>query len=157
MGNSNLFCKQQKIKQMKNLNLYTLLVASLAIVYIAFGLPKIFGISSVESLIQAAFPFFNKTIIALLGIAEVIIGVALIYKKTRAYAAITIIFHLLGTFSALLLNFGYFFNPKTIFTVEGEFVFKNIVFIAVAIYILGQEKNIKTIKFLNKTDEQPTN
>jgi len=138
---------------MKDLKVYTLVVAALAIVYVAFGLPKIFGISSVEALIQAAFPFFNKTIIGLMGVAEVLIGIALIYKKTRAFAAIAIIFHLLGTFSALLFNFDYFFNTKTIFTVEGEFVFKNIVFIAVAFYILSVEKNFKRIKFLNKTSE----
>lgn len=138
---------------MNKLNTYKLLVASLALVYIAFGIPKIFGISSVQDLIQAGFPFFNVTIIGLLGLAEVIIGIALLYKKTRSYAAIAIILHLLGTFSTIIFNFNYFFNSKTIFSLEGEFVFKNIVFIALALYILGVENKFKTIKFLNKTDE----
>lgn len=138
---------------MKRIDTYKLLVASLAIVYIAFGLPKIFGISSVQDLIQAGFPFFNITIIGLLGVGEVIIGIALLYKKTRSIAAIGIILHLLGTFSTAIFNFNYFFNTKTIFTLEGEFVFKNIVFIALAIYILGVENKFKSIKFLNKTDE----
>lgn len=138
---------------MKRIDTYKLLVASLAIVYIAFGLPKIFGISSVQDLIQAGFPFFSITIIGLLGVSEVIIGIALLYKKTRSIAAIGIILHLLGTFSTAIFNFNYFFNTKTIFTLEGEFVFKNIVFIALAIYILGVENKFKSIKFLNKTDE----
>ncbi len=136
---------------MKKINIYTLLVLSLAAVYVAFGLPKIFGISSVEELIRAGFPFFNKAIIGLLGVGEVIIGIGLVYKQTRTLAAFAVIFHLLGTFSALLLNFNYFFSAKTVFTLEGEFVFKNIVFIALAIYIISVEKNFKSVRFLNKS------
>jgi uncharacterized membrane protein YkgB len=142
---------------MNKLNTYTLLVVSLALVYVAFGIPKILGISSVNNLIQASFPFFNLTVIGLLGLAEIIIGITLIYKKTRSFAAIAVMLHLLGTFSAIILNFGYFFNSKTIFSLEGEFVFKNIVFIATALYILSVENNIKAIKFLNKTDESKKN
>lgn len=129
---------------------YKILVISLAAVYVAFGLPKIFGVSSVQNLIQASFPYFNTTIIAVLGLSEVILAIALIYKKTRSFAAIGIILHLLGTFFATVLNVGYFFNPTTVFTLEGEFVFKNIVFIAVAVYILSVESNFKSLKFLNK-------
>jgi len=138
---------------MNKLNRYKLLVASLALVFIAFGIPKILGVSSVQNLIQAGFPFFNITIIGLLGIGEVLLGLALLYKKTRSFAALGIILHLLATLSTIIFNFGYFFNSKTIFTLEGEFVFKNVVFIAVALYILSSENNFKKIKFLNKLDE----
>lgn len=128
---------------MKYITPYRLLVASLAIVYMAFGLPKIFGISSVEDLIQASFPFFDKNIIALLGVSEVMLGFLLLYKKTRSLAAIAVILHLLGTFGATVLNINYFFSSRTIFTLEGEFVFKNIVFISLAVYIIHIENKLK--------------
>ena len=132
---------------------YRVLVASLAIVYIAFGLPKVFGVSSVTDLIHAGFPFFDNTIIAIMGVGEVVLGIALLLKKTRSLAAVGIILHLLGTFSTMLFNFNYFFNSKTIFTLSGEFVFKNLVFIALALYILSVENNFRSIKFLNKPND----
>lgn len=137
---------------MKQETTYKLLIISFAIVYIAFGIPKILGATSVKDLMQAGYPFFNDAIIGLMGIVEIILGIGLIIKKTRSFAALSIILHLLGTLSTFVLNFNYFFNTKTIFTLEGEFVFKNIVFISLAIYILTKENTIKLPKFLNKAN-----
>ena len=134
------------------LNTYKILVVSLGIVYIAFGIPKVLGNSSVQPLMQSAFPFFDSTIIAIIGVVEIILGIALFFKKTRSFASIGIILHLLGTISTYFFNFSYFFNSTTIFSLEGEFVFKNLVFIALALYILSVESNFKSIKFLNKTN-----
>lgn len=124
---------------MKKQTVYRLLIISIAFVYVAFGIPKVLGDTSVESLVLATFPFFNGTLMALLGVAEVFLALGLVYKKTRIYAAFGIIMHLIGTFIGYLVNFQYFFNSTTVFTLEGEFVFKNIVFIAVALFILQEE------------------
>lgn len=137
---------------MKQETAYKLLIISFAIVYIAFGVPKILGATSVKDLMQAGYPFFNDAIIGFMGIVEIILGFCLIIKKTRSLVALGIILHLLGTLSTFVLNFNYFFNPQTIFTLEGEFVFKNIVFISLALYILSKENTIKLPQFLNKTN-----
>ncbi len=137
---------------MKQETAYKLLIISFAIVYIAFGVPKILGATSVKDLMQAGYPFFNDAIIGFMGIVEIILGFCLIVKKTRSLAALGIILHLLGTLSTFVLNFNYFFNSQTIFTLEGEFVFKNIVFISLALYILSKENTIKLPQFLNKAN-----
>lgn len=137
---------------MKQETTYKLLIISFAIVYIAFGIPKILGATFVKDLMQAGYPFFNDVIIGFMGIVEIILGIGLIIKKTRSLAALGIVLHLLGTLSTFVLNFNYFFDSKTIFTLEGEFVFKNIVFISLALYIISKENTIKLPQFLNKAN-----
>lgn len=71
---------------MKQETAYKLLIISFAIVYIAFGVPKILGATSVKDLMQAGYPFFNDAIIGFMGIVEIILGFCLIVKKTRSLA-----------------------------------------------------------------------
>lgn len=142
---------------MKENVFYRLLVASLSVVFFAFGVPKIIGNSSVSELIYAAYPFFNSTFIMLLGLIEVLLAILLLVKKTRTVAASLVLIHLMGTFFSFFLNVGYFLDSKTIFTLEGEFVFKNIVFVALALYIISVENSGRVTRFLYKSNDSKQN
>lgn len=124
----------------KKITPYRLLIGSIALVYIAFGIPKILGATSVEELMLASYPFFNESIILLIGLTEVALGIAILFRTTRVLACIGIILHLLGTFAGVLFNWNYYISQSTLFTLEGEFVFKNIILISLAVYILSIER-----------------
>lgn len=126
---------------MKKVTPYSLLVVSLSFVYILFGALKVIGKSPIQDLVSAMVPFMSNPVwFGLLGIVEVLLGLGLLIKSTRAYAALGIIFHLLFTFGTLLLASDKIFSTATIFTLDGEFVMKNLILIAVAWFVFSKEK-----------------
>ena len=130
---------------------YKVIAYALSFIYIAFGLLKVIGRSPIKSLVVAAMPFMqNDVLFGIFGAIEVFLGLGLLFRRTRGYAALGIILHLLGTFSTLLLASTKIFTPSTLVTFEGEFVFKNILLIAVAYFIFRQEREglkLPRIKF----------
>lgn len=117
-----------------------LLRMALGIVYIWFGALKIAGVSPVANLIQTAYSFLPQpfTIIAI-GILEIVIGVGFLFK-----------FWLKGTIFLMLMQMGgvmmtpllaphrFYLNENPfLLSAEGEFVIKNLVFIAAALVIGG--------------------
>lgn len=115
-----------------------ILSLSLALIYIWFGLLKVFTISPVSDLIQTCFPFFPEPFfLHVLGIGEVLIGLGLLFKKTRKIAALLLFLHMLGIFAGLFLKPSVYFSGGNIFllTTYGEFVVKNIILIAAAVVI----------------------
>jgi len=125
------------------INAYTILVWSIAFTYIIFGLLKVFLSSPIRDLAEAALPFVKSDILfQLFGICEIILGMGLLFKKSRLYFAIGVFIHLLGTFSTILLAPQLLFSAQLIPTLHGEFVAKNLVILAAVLVIIQKEYEI---------------
>lgn len=116
---------------------------SLGIVFLWFGLLKVFNQSPVMDLIQNSYPFFTKHpwFYLFLGIWEVAIGLGLILRINLRVTIGLLWLQMLGVFLAPLFNPLLFFkltNPLLL-TLEGEFLIKNIVLIAATLVIAGHE------------------
>lgn len=119
-----------------------MLRVTLGIIFLWFGLLKLFGTSPVTAILKQAFPFMPVLPFALgLGSWEVMIGSGLIMKRALRLMLVLLCFHLTGTFISLLLAPSLFFqhgSPLWL-TVEGEFVAKNMVLMAAGLVIGGYE------------------
>lgn len=114
---------------------------TLAFVFILFGILKVLDISPVREIVEESFFIFEHNwAFFMLGLIEVILGIGLLIKKTRKYAAILIIGHLLGTIATAILTPSITFDSQTVVTTHGEFVAKNFVLIAVALGIVRDEE-----------------
>jgi putative oxidoreductase len=111
---------------------------SLALVFFWFGLLKILNVSPVVSLLRASVPFLaNPPYLEVLGVVEIGIGTGLLLPSLTKAANVSMILHLLGTFSLFLLAPRLMFAPHfPLLTMDGEFVIKNFVLITSALVIL---------------------
>ncbi len=126
---------------------------SLGIVFLWFGALKVLGVSPVTAIVATSYPLFpTSTFMTLLGVWEILIGVGLIGKIFLRVTLALLWLQMAGTLLALAqapLIFFFSGNPFLL-TVEGEFVVKNIVFIAASIVIGGYEISRKSeIRNLN--------
>lgn len=117
---------------------YNLLRYALGIVYFHFGLLKFFSdLSSAEMLAEQTIMKFSfyiidaHTAILLLAILEVTIGLGFLFNLKPRLIFYLFILHMVGTFLPL------FVIPEVVFkvapfvpTTEGQYILKNIVFIA---------------------------
>lgn len=108
-----------------------------AIVYVWFGILKPLGLSPATGLVQHTLSVFPHDVISpALGVWEVIIGILfLIPRFTRVTMAMFAI-HMVGTFLPM------FFLPEltyaqapVVLTLVGQYIVKNVVFVAAAGYI----------------------
>ena len=121
---------------------------SLAIVYIWFGALKVIGQSPVEDLVKGTYPVFPEPLFLIfLGLWEIAIGVFLLNKKTLKLGILLMWAQLGGIFLGAIISPPLYISGMNIFLLNtnGEFVVKNIVFIA-ATYYLWKEHS----KRLNK-------
>lgn len=110
-----------------------LLIYSLSLIFVVFGLLKMFNISPVKEIVQQTLFIFDYQIaFLLLGIMEVAIGMGLLFQKTRKLSALLIILHLTGIVLMSIITPSLTFSSSTILTFYGEFVLKNLVLMAVA-------------------------
>jgi putative oxidoreductase len=117
------------------------LAYSLAIIFIIFGALKVFEISPVRELVVATMGLFDNTwLFRLLGLAEVAMGIGLLYDKTKKWAAGLIVLHLAAIYLVSLINPGILFSRQTFLSFNGEFILKNLVLGAVAAHIYLTEK-----------------
>ncbi len=112
----------------------------LGIVFLWFGLLKVFGVSPVVGLIQETYYFFpTREFILILGIWEALVGLGLLFNIALRTTLALLWLQMAGTLFALILNPEMFFvgiNPLLL-TVEGEFVIKNLVLISASLVIGG--------------------
>lgn len=109
----------------------TLIIASLSIVYVWFGLLKILGVSPVAQLVKQTYPSFPDFMV-FLGIWEILIGLFLINKKTLKLGLILMWIQLSGIFFGAIINIPLYFTDSNLLypNLNGEFVIKNLVLIA---------------------------
>jgi uncharacterized membrane protein YkgB len=125
---------------MKSLSWYKLIVYSLSCVYILFGFLKILGASPIKPLVVSMLPFMDSPVLfGLFGFTELLLGIGLILVRTRKFAALLIIFHLASTFLSFIFSAERVFSNTTVFSLEGEFVIKNLILAASAYFIYKQE------------------
>lgn len=120
----------------------------LFIVFFWFGILKVAGLSPASSLVQALFeqtvPFMSfATFMVLFGYFEMLIGVLFLIKGLERVAISLLFLHIITTIMPLFLlrdvTWSGFFVP----TLEGQYIIKNVVIIAVAISIAAHLHPLK--------------
>jgi uncharacterized membrane protein YkgB len=116
-----------------------LLRISLGVVFLWFGLLKIFDVSPVSSLVAKTIYWFDPDLVVpALGAVEVFVGACLLAGRLMRIALPLLVLQMAGTFLVLVLLPGVAFrdgNPLLL-TVEGEFVIKNLVLLSAGL-VLG--------------------
>jgi putative oxidoreductase len=111
---------------------------SLALVFLWFGILKLFNASAVYTLVQKSMlmmPINFDTFFLVLAVLEMAIGLGMIWSKTAKLAALIMIGHLTVATVSTLITQG--FLPRfPILSLEGEFVLKNLVLILVGVLII---------------------
>jgi len=115
-----------------------LLRGAIGVVFIWFGALKIDNTSPVSDFVARTLPWFDRaSVVPALGVFEMAIGVALIVGRFLPLVCLALIAHLTGTFLSLVMQPEVTFqhgNPFLL-TTEGEFVIKNLVYIAAGLVI----------------------
>lgn len=115
-----------------------LLRYAMGIVFLWYGLLKILGISPIEELVNHATHWIGvHNFVIFLGVWEVVIGICLFVKKWNRLGLLLLFMQFPGTFLPLFLN------PEDCFTIvpfgltlEGQYIFKNLVLIAAGLVII---------------------
>lgn len=114
----------------------SLLRFSLGVIFVWFGLLKLVDMSPATNLVTMMFPFW---FIPILGIWEILIGVCFFYKPWLRAGIFLMLTQMAGTFLPLLLLPDIVYGPVIgTLTLEGQYIVKNIVFIAAAIVVGSQ-------------------
>jgi putative oxidoreductase len=115
-----------------------LLRISLGVVFLWFGLLKIFDVSPVSGLVAKTIYWFDPNVVVpALGAVEVFVGGCLVAGRLMRVALPLLVLQMAGTFLVLVFLPGIAFrdgNPLLL-TVEGEFVVKNLVLLSAALVI----------------------
>ncbi len=116
-----------------------LLRYSLAIVFLWFGLLKLFpGASPAESLVaQTVYWFDPAWFIPVLGAWEMLIGALLFFRPTIREALALMALQMAGTLLPLLILPAVTWHSFLVPTLEGQYIIKNMVLIAAANVIGG--------------------
>ena len=121
---------------------------SLGIVFIWFGVLKVFGNSPANDLITKTVYWFNPDIfIPILGLWEAAIGICLLVPSFIRLGLLLLALQMPGTFLPLILLPEVCFqsNPFDL-TLEGQYIVKNLVLIGAAMAVGGMLTPIKTNK-----------
>jgi putative oxidoreductase len=115
---------------------------ALGLVFVWFGALKLFGVSPVIPMLRQTYGFLPLPLFGiLLGLWELLIGSALIFRRALRRTLVLLCLHLIGTFVAVWLAPQLFFlnsNPLLL-TANGEFVVKNLVLVTAGLVIGGHE------------------
>ena len=120
------------------------------LVYFWFGALKVFGDSPanpmVDSLLAKTLPFISfSTFIVALGCFELLIGVMFLYYKLDKWSVGLLCAHLLTTFMPLVLLPAMAWQGLMSPTLEGQYMIKNILIVALAIVILSDTYSKKNV------------
>lgn len=130
----------QAIRNLRRVSL-PLLRLAIGTVFLWFGALKVAGATPVKELVANTLPWVDPNILVpTLGLVEMAIGIALIAGRLLTLVCAVLIAHLAGTFLSLIMQPEVTFqdgNPLML-TTEGEFVMKNLVFIAAGLVIAAR-------------------
>ncbi|OOV20427.1 hypothetical protein BXU10_12755 [Flavobacterium sp. LM4] len=113
---------------------------ALAIIYIWFGILKIFGVSPAGDLVEkTVFWFKPEFFIPILGVCEVFIGLGLLVRKWIPETILLLLLHMIATLTPIFMLqsscFEIFpYEP----TLAGQYIIKNLVLVAGALVISGK-------------------
>jgi putative oxidoreductase len=115
-----------------------LLRGAIGIVFIWFGALKVANVTPVADFVANTLPWIDRAlVIPAIGVFEIAIGLAMLAGRFLHLVCAALIAHLAGTFLSLIMQPDVTFqdgNPLML-TTEGEFVIKNLVFIAAGLVI----------------------
>jgi len=116
------------------------------VIYFWFGFLKLFDLSPakplVESLLNKTLPFvgFDQLMI-FLGIWEMIIGIVFLIPKLEKVAIAILALHTITTFMPLFFLPSIAWKSFLVPTLEGQYMIKNLITIALAVNIVSQTKS----------------
>src|SRR3989344_252808 len=117
------------------------LCISLGLVFLWFGGLKVIGYNPVFDIVAASFSYLvTPSGNFILGLAEALIGLGLLFNIFSRFIHMVLLLHLLGTFSVFFTGTGFrlMFDPGfPILTLAGEFVFKNVVLATAGLVLLA--------------------
>ncbi len=120
---------------------------ALFIVFFWFGSLKLFGLSPANDLVEALLlkiPIMNmwpfESFIVVLGLFEMIIAVLFLSQRTTKIAVMILIPHMITTIVPLFLLPDMVWQGTFAPTLEGQYIIKNIVIVALAISVLLEKK-----------------
>ncbi|MBT2547210.1 DoxX family protein [Arthrobacter sp. ISL-65] len=110
----------------------------LGVLFVWFGALKVAGVSPVADIVAGTLPWADlQVLMPGLGVAEVLLGTALVAGIVLRLALPVLAAHLCGTFLTFLMLPGLMFtdNNPLLLTTAGEFVMKNLVLIGAALVL----------------------
>lgn len=116
---------------------------ALFIVFFWFGALKVFSVSPANALVAAllarTLPFltFNQFIVGF-GVFEMLIGIVFLVPKWERLAMILLFPHMIVTFIPLFLLPQLTWSAAWVPTLEGQYIIKNLVIVALAISVAAQ-------------------
>ncbi|HEV2778136.1 MAG TPA: hypothetical protein VGX25_01925 [Actinophytocola sp.] len=118
-----------------------LLRLTIGTVFLWFGALKVADVTPVGDFVARTLPWFDRAwVLPVLGWFEIGVAVLLIAGRALTLVCAALVAHLTGTFLSLVMQPEVTFqdgNPLML-TTEGEFVVKNLVFIAAALVIAAR-------------------
>jgi uncharacterized membrane protein YkgB len=115
-----------------------LLRISLGVVFLWFGLLKIFEVSPVSGLVAKTIYWFDPDVVVpAIGAVEVFVGACFLVGRLMRVALPLLVLQMAGTFLVLILLPDVTFRDGNPFllTVEGEFVVKNLVLLSAGLVV----------------------
>lgn len=132
------------VNSISKLNPIQLLKIAFSIVFVWFGVLKLIGLSPAEGLAYSLVhkvtdhPNWAHPLFILLAWMEVSIGVLFLFSRTMKYAVILLFLQMPLTFLPLIfLSDATFLKAPLIPNMEGQYIIKNLVYIAAGV-LLGQ-------------------
>ncbi|QFZ23026.1 DoxX family membrane protein [Saccharothrix syringae] len=123
-----------------------LLRGSLGVVFVWFGALKVTGSTPVADLVAQTVPWLDPSgFVIVLGVVEMVLGVALVVGRRLRWVALLVVLHLCGTFLVLVVQPAVAFrtgNPLLL-TMTGEFVVKNLVLITAALVVMSADTPVR--------------
>lgn len=118
---------------------------SLAVLYIWFGVLKPLGLSPAADFVAQSITWFSPDwFIPTLGIGEVVIGLLFLSRKTIPLAVGLVGLHMIGTFSPFLMAPELIWsNFPHVWTIEGQYVAKNLLIIGAAWVLYDEHRKLK--------------
>ena len=119
---------------------------ALFIIYFWFGILKVFKLSPatplVLSLLDRTIPFMEAGIfLTIFGLFEVLVGILFLIPKFEKVALILLALHMVMVWSPLLLLPSMTWQGFLIPSLEGQYIIKNLLIIAIALNIASFRKS----------------
>lgn len=113
---------------------------SLFVVFFYFGILKVFGLSPASPLVHSLFKetisFMSfPTFLIIFGLFECLIGILFITSRQERLVMILLVLHMITTFLPLFLLPEITWSRFAVPTIEGQYIIKNLVIIALAFSI----------------------